>query len=58
MRARDDTSERVFSFGVTALDDSRRDGTVVRGHRALHFGFHGNGRGANRLRFSFLNPKP
>jgi hypothetical protein len=38
---------------ATAPDDSQYDGTMRDGSRALHFGFHGNGRGANRLRFSF-----
>jgi len=31
MRRRDDVSERVFSFGVTAPEDARYDGTVVDG---------------------------
>ena len=53
MRRRDDASERVFSFGVSAPDDARHDGTVRDASRGLHFGFHGVGKGNNRLRFSF-----
>lgn len=53
MRGRDDVGERVFSFGVDAPDDSQHDGTSRDGRRAMHFGFHGSGRGSSRLRFGF-----